>query len=301
MNTERGVSGGVVFQGAISYAKYLSDHAAVAPGTAKAYARIMKSMNGKDIIPDIEKASGFCKKRNRYYVRAALVKYLDYLVYSKQIPDSRKREILDAVPKAKEVPVKPRTLTSIDDMKRILDSMEPDDRMVARFLFYTGCRIGEALTVCLKEIDFKTGMVTVWGKGRMEKHPRAVKLPMDYLKELKKISGDLGILDGEFIFYPNNMGSLDTRIHKFNVAFEKACMKTIGKTLGSHEFRRMAGTFLYEQTHDIQLVRKILGHNNVDTTLVYTQYADSETNLDKARDVLGRVDLIGKKESRKLG
>lgn len=301
MKGERGVSGGVIFQGPIPYAKWLNDHAAVAPGTAKAYAKTMNAMLGKDRTLDTNRIAKFCKRRNRHYVRAALSKYLDYLVYSKEITEDRKKDILDAVPKVKEVPTKPRTLVSLDDMRNVLELMDPDDRLVARFLFYTGCRIGEALSLKVSDIDFKTGMVTVYGKGRIQKTPRAVMLSAGYRQEVKSYSGKMGILDGEPIFYPDNKGTLETRITKFNERFGRACMTVLGKTLGSHEFRRLAGTTLYENTHDLQLVKNQLGHSNLDTTLIYTQYADKKINLDKARDILGNIDLTGKKESKRVG
>ena len=50
---------------------------------------------------------------------------------------------------------------------------------------------------------------------------------------------------------------------------KKARLKAIGKPLSPHKLRAGFCTVLYDETHDIEMVRRAVGHSKVSTTQRY--------------------------------
>ncbi len=239
----------------------------------------------------IEKASRFCKQKNRQYVKAAIVKYLDFMVYSGEISEDVRNSFLKNIPRVREAPPKTRSLVDIESIKKILDLMEKEYRYIGLFLFYTGCRISEAMELRLKDIDFKTRTAMVYGKGRTEKKPRLVKLPEEFCDDLKKYLLDTGILETEHVFLFDSKANAESRTTMFDQKFKKASMAVLGRSLGSHEFRRFVATTLIEKTGNLQLVKNVLGHENMESTLIYTQYADKTKSMNQASEIMGAMNV----------
>jgi len=264
------------------FAKYLADHTAVGLNTAGKYVAVMKQAIKKDLL-DSNKLAKFSKERNRFYIRAAMGKLLDCLVYNRLMTREEADTFLLGIPQVKERPPADRELMTMDEMSKVLGKLEKEERFIARFLFYSGCRISEAMAVRLKDINFKTGFATVLGKGMK---PRALMLPPGFSKELKKWLVDLGILANDPIFYTFSKSRPAVKSMVFEERFRKVCVATIGKSPGSHEFRRIFATTLYEKTRDIQFVQQILGHTRMETTARYTRYAKSPISLKQAMEIM---------------
>ena len=66
---------------------------------------------------------------------------------------------------------------------------------------------------------------------------------------------------------------------------------TQAKKITPHKLRSTYGTSLYQETGDIYLVAKALGHNDVNTTKKHYAYFDQEQKLRKAASA---VQLRGK-------
>lgn len=276
----------------------MTELAPVGPRTVKKYISVVSPLledtpnSGALPVFSFDAAARLIKRKNRVYVRAAIIKYVEFMMHEGVLTDA------DAVqwwnpatgksrlPSVKEPPAKPKEIPSSHDILRVIGRMEKEDRPVAMFMFYTGCRISEALAVKMKDINFKTGAVTVYGKGRIEKKPRGVKVPVAFATEIEKVAKDLGILGGETVFWPNSKATVMSKVDIFNRRFRVACVEILGHSIGSHDLRRIVATKLLEQTGDIQLVQDILGHEKIETTQRYTKYANKEKNLDRAREVM---------------
>ena len=73
------------------------------------------------------------------------------------------------------------------------------------------------------------------------------------------------------------------------IHIEREAVRTIGKHIGTHDFRRFYGTYLYKRTKDLQLVQRLMGHKKIETTMRYTQYATKEEDLEKGRKLMGEL------------
>ena len=59
----------------------------------------------------------------------------------------------------------------------------------------------------------------------------------------------------------------------------------IKKTVGIHALRHSYATHLLEYGTDISLIQKLLGHNDIKTTLVYTNVANKQiSNIESPLD-----------------
>ena len=106
-----------------------------------------------------------------------------------------------------------------------------------------------------------------------------------------EINKKKGFEDEDYLF----LGEKGERIHIRAVdnRIRKLCLRAgIDPVKSAHDIRRTVATRLYRNTHDIELVRKFLGHSDVLTTWGYIVDIDAEEE-DRMRVVDALKDLSG--------
>jgi integrase/recombinase XerD len=172
----------------------------------------------------------------------------------------------------------PHSLSSIEFGQR--------DRAIIGLLYGCGLRLNEARNVDLTDIDFNNQQVLVRiGKGKKQ---RFVPIPHKYLQDIKAY-----IQQGRNYFterhhqryWRNNgtkktaydksenallLGIEGTRLMSFAERLRYLKNKTgIQKNITPHVLRHTLGTHLYQHGVELDDIRKILGHTNIDTTQIY--------------------------------
>lgn len=66
-------------------------------------------------------------------------------------------------------------------------------------------------------------------------------------------------------------------------ATSHGCCRTVG---GPHSLRHRYATRMYETTHDLLLVSKLLGHSSVETTQIYVAMPDDRLRVAVAATLL---------------
>ena len=156
----------------------------------------------------------------------------------------------------------------IDKIRSSCKSLK--ERAIIEFLLSSGVRVSELCQMKLTDVDFETLAVhVVHGKGSKER--------VTYIDELTKTHLQRYLLareeTGDFLFF--------NRLHKqINPGGIRSILKTIEKRSGvsnihPHRFRRTFATNLSRRGMDIQEIRKLLGHSNINTTLAYIHTDDS--------------------------
>lgn len=183
-------------------------------------------------------------------------------------------KIPSAIPKA----------LSEDEVLRLLEAVDGEDtralrdRAMLEFLYATGLRISELVSLSIADIDLDAGLVRAFGKGSKE---RIVPVGRHAIEALRRWYGPGGRSefeprrwarrgDSEAVF----LSSRGRRMNRqaawmaIRVAAEAA---GLGDRVSPHVLRHSFATHLLSHGADIRIVQELLGHASITTTQIYTK------------------------------
>lgn len=144
------------------------------------------------------------------------------------------------------------------------------DRLIIEMLYATGLRVGELVSVKVSDIDLGSRVILVVGKGNKERRVTygdychdALKLYLSdgYLKLNKTGSGYL---------FLNNNGEVITE-RGIRYILDRVIKKTsLNKSISPHVLRHSFATHLLNEGCDLLTVQKLLGHESISATQIYT-------------------------------
>lgn len=150
------------------------------------------------------------------------------------------------------------------EMEKIRNSADNTrNRALIEFLYTTGCRVSEVVDVDLNDIDFVHNSLIVTGKGDKQREVYISDKAMYWLKIYINDRNN----DNTALF----TGKGNKRLKKAGI---EAVVRKIGKIAGvekvhPHRFRRTMATNLINKGMPVQEVQQILGHEKIDTTMIY--------------------------------
>jgi integron integrase len=196
------------------------------------------------------------------------------------------------------------------EVDRIFSAMSGVNQLVVRLIYGCGLRLQECLQLRIKDLDLEQNIVIVRsGKGDKDRRtvfPEAIKEEIiHHLAEVRKLyekdrqaklSGVYlpGALDrkypnagkewGWFWLFPSQSLSVDPRTnvvrrhHVYHASLQKAFKIAVGKAgitkqASIHTLRHSFATHLLEKGYDIRTIQELLGHQNLQTTMIYTHVA----------------------------
>jgi integrase/recombinase XerD len=179
------------------------------------------------------------------------------------------------------------------EMKLLLKEAEQASsttRVAAFLLLATGIRVGELATVRIRDIDLDQHSMRILGKGNRE---RQVFLPNEGIAQM------LTEYIGPAETHANRPDGLllDARRRPASSASLRARIKGLGLKAGltrpitPHMLRHTTATALLEAGVDIRFVQRLLGHQSIATTQIYTHVSDQAL---KAAIVRANVCSVGK-------
>ena len=216
---------------------------------------------------------------------------------------------LHEVIRAKRIQRLPVVLTK-QEVLRLFNHLDGIILLKARLLYGCGLRLRECLSLRIKDIDFERSCITIRsGKGNKDRQtvlPESLKMDLrNQLADVKELWEEDRKNDIAGVYLPNaldkkypNTGkewiwqwlfpsqylSLDPRTkvirrhHMHHSTLQKqiknAAMKAgISKRVTTHTLRHSFATHLLEDGCDIRSIQELLGHSNVQTTMIYTHVA----------------------------
>ena len=171
----------------------------------------------------------------------------------------------------------PKALT-IEDIEKLLDAPDPTtplgvrDVAILEFLYATGTRVTEAVTVGLTDLNLESGTVIVTGKGSKQRlvplgsHARmAIERYLPIRHEL------LSDRERSDVLFVNARGTSLTRQGMWEIVKRNGRRAGIeDAALSPHVLRHSAATHMVEGGADLRTVQEMLGHASISTTQVYT-------------------------------
>ena len=212
----------------------------------------------------------------------------------------------DNLQRAKESQHLPVVL-SPKEANKIISKLDGDSQLMVKLLYGSGLRQSECLRLRVKDIDFEYNQIWVRnGKGKKDRttvlplsckqklKEQIKKVKLIHQKDLKKGYGKVVLPKALSKKYPqlnksfgwqylfpstkrakDRRSGLIQRYHKSSSYLHKAIKGALRQTgilkkVSSHTFRHSFATHLLQDGYDIRTVQELLGHKNLNTTMIYT-------------------------------
>ena len=229
----------------------------------------------------------------------AAIKFLYKHVLDAQIEDT------DLGVRAKKPKLQPVVLTHAE-AGRILAQLQGQPHLMVALLYGSGLRLMECCTLRIKDLDFETGEITVRsGKGNKDRRtmlPDSLREPLqDHLAGVRRqhnrdLSQDAGWVaipgalahkypsagrdwSWQWVFpatrrYLEPSTGQRRRHHYHETAVQRAVHEAslkagITKRATPRSFRHSFATELLQAGYDIRTVQELMGHDSVETTMIY--------------------------------
>lgn len=152
------------------------------------------------------------------------------------------------------------------------------DRAMLEVLYATGLRVSELVNLQQREVDLRSGVVRVVGKGGKQRLVPLGDLAIDHVDgylewargSLLANSGGPGSTSDLFV---TRRGSAMTRQGFWKNIKRYATAAGITKGVSPHKLRHSFATHLLEHGADLRVVQSLLGHSDITTTQIYTHVA----------------------------
>ena len=204
---------------------------------------------------------------------------------------------------------KPRRLPVVltrREVLALLDELSGTQHLVASLLYGSGLRLLEALRLRVKDVDFERREIVVrQGKGRKDRVaplPEACVAPLQeqlvrarklHARDLAAGSGSVRLPGGlerkyrsaarewswQWVFpasrrHRDLRDGLERRHHLHETAVQRSVKQAvrragIAKPASCHTLRHSFATHLLERGVDVRTVQELLGHRNLNTTMIY--------------------------------
>jgi integrase/recombinase XerD len=268
-----------------SFISYLSVERGLAKNTVASYTTDLKgflgslSVSGRDpgsfTREDIVNYLG--RLRDSGYSTASICRFISsiksysrYLITEKIISEDptetlRNPKQWDRLPKA----------LSLEDIKTLFETEIKSgtfvrDSAMLELMYSSGLRVSEVISSKVNDLNFEAGFLRVFGKGSKE---RIVPMNRRAAEKIRKYTLELrpSLLKGRqspFLFLTNR-GRPMTR-QRFWQALKK--LGTLaGLKITPHTIRHSFATHLLDGGADLRSVQKMLGHEDISTTQIYTK------------------------------
>ena len=190
----------------------------------------------------------------------------------------------DFLPFNKKIEYKKTDFYALKEFKKFIKGFDNQlYKTFFEFMFYTGCRPGEAMAIKIRDINgnFITINKTIDEHGKRElgtpktySSNRTIYISNSLKKSLNNLIRSYGCVESDYFVFGGVKPLAPTTINRYKL---KACEKANIRSITLHQFRHSHATLLLNNDIDIHIISNRLGHSRVSTTLdVYTHSSFSQ-------------------------
>ena len=182
--------------------------------------------------------------------------------------------------------VTPRTALSqieLEYVRKVLGDIR--EKAIIELLYSTGCRVSELCGMKKGDVDWDKKTVRVFGKGGKYRtcylNAKAFVSLTDYLN--RRIDSDEHLIVSD---RKPHAGLTRYAIEHVVKEISDRAYRFTGKRLSPHIFRHTTATTALQNGMPVQHVSKMLGHNQIETTMIYAEVAGTDVQRDHMRYVV---------------
>lgn len=182
---------------------------------------------------------------------------------------------------------KPREPLSNMELEIVRDACENyRDKAIIELFYSTGCRLSEMVNLKISDIDFTSKEVHLFGKG--SKHRTSyLNAKAEYMlkKYFELERPKESISDSVFVIFRKPYNEM----HKESIyARVKAIQKRSGieRSLFPHLLRHTMATDALNRGMNVAEVKEILGHEKLDTTMIYAKISHDSVKFNHGRYIV---------------
>ncbi len=144
------------------------------------------------------------------------------------------------------------------------------NRLILEMLYGTGVRVGELVSIKVNDIDLGSRTILILGKGNKERRVTYGEYCEDVLKlYLSDGYKKINIKNSPYLFLNNNGVVITERGVRY--VLDQIIKRTsLDKSISPHVLRHSFATHLLNEGCDLLTVQKLLGHESISATQVYT-------------------------------
>jgi integron integrase len=206
-----------------------------------------------------------------------------------------------------KIPDRLPEVPTAEEVVAVIKNLQGQSRLIGQILFGSGLRIGEALSLRVKDLNFASHQITVRsGKGdkdRIVQMPRSLVAPLrDQMLVARKwydADSEAGTLRVDvpaafarkclsaptqwvwFWLFPSHVlsrhpeekwiGRFHIDASHFGRSFRLAAVKAgLHRRITPHSFRHAYASQMLAAGEDIRTIQELLGHADLNTTMIYT-------------------------------
>ena len=189
------------------------------------------------------------------YIESNPLKFIDYPKYTKKVPEYIYESQLEKL-------LNEKTSENIE--------IELRNKLIINLLLDTGVRVSELVNIKVFDIDIEERIIKVFGKGSKERFVFFTSKTKEILVTYLSKRNEKAIVDNLLINYKGE---------KLTERSVQKIIKLVGEKIGldihPHLLRHTFATDLLNKGADIRMIQELLGHENLDTTQIYTHVSNS--------------------------
>ena len=245
--------------------------------------------NDRPLNPDSTYTEYGIETASRSRKLSAIKSFYKYLtVRTKQLQENPVADL--EYPKLRKSLPKYLTLSQASALLQAVSGQNAK-RDYAILMLFLNCGIRRSELVGLNLTDVYEDRIRVVGKGNKERFvyfgSACHKAIEDYMEERNK----LVLTDNRALFASRNGNRISaTAVHRL---VEKALLKAglDASQFSAHKLRHTAATMMLSGGVDVKTVQEVLGHENLNTTQIYTHIENTELKLAAEANPLSKLDF----------
>lgn len=229
---------------------------------------------------------GLCSSSRARKV-ASLRTFFKYLTHKLKVLDTNPMEMLDSPSQPKRLP----QYLSLDDSVSLLEHVDgayaSRDYCILTLFLNCGMRVSELAGMNLQDIQGE--ILRIIGKGNKE---RSVYLNDACKQAIEAYLPDRVIphpADKNAFFTSRNRNRLSVPTIKWLVKKHIGAAGLDTSKYSAHKLRHTAATLMYQNGVDIRTLQTVLGHTNMDTTMIYTHLHNDDVKFAAMNNPLASV------------